>query len=85
MSNDQKPERVRAVAGVVAGVSAPGDAASAGVEVKDGSSGAAALPPASPEQSTARGPSLAAIFLFLLGCGAGGAAIAAMPYFVGAQ
>ena len=85
MSNDQKPERVRAVAGVVAGVSAPGGAADSGTEAKDGGPGAVALPPASPEQSAAGGPSLAAIFLFLLGCGAGGAAIAAMPYFVGAQ
>lgn len=82
MSNDQKPERVRAVA---AGSSGPGDAAGAGVEVRDGSSGAASVLAETAERSTAGGPSLAAIFLFLLGCGAGGAAIAALPHFVGAR
>lgn len=69
MSQDQKPARVRAVATTTAPSDPPGEAASQ-------TQGATASP------APAKGGSLGGKIIFLVGCAAGGAGLAALPHFL---
>jgi hypothetical protein len=72
MSTDQKPARIRALSSSAGALPAHNDA----------ETGTATPEAQHTEAQAASGSSLLSILLFLIGCGAGGAAVAALPHFI---
>ncbi len=77
MSQDQRPARIRAVAGTGEATSEKGGNESAGA-----SAAPADLKQNAAEATAAQSSMLPGILLYLIGCAVGGAALAAMPHLL---